>query len=151
MSSRKTPSPVGTAPLAGAATTSTGRVHPASAAPAKPLPPPPWRARERSVTVEASADSAAIVGAVATLMEALLKEVAERTRVSMMEAIAAANDPEPLPEYFDRAGIARQLSTSVTNIDRLCHEGLPYVRLGDMRRFRLADVRAWLESLPERP
>lgn len=54
--------------------------------------------------------------------------------------------PEPPPALLDRAGIARELGCSVAKIDRLCNEGMPFVRLGDTKRFRVQAVLKWLEA-----
>jgi hypothetical protein len=55
-------------------------------------------------------------------------------------------DSGDAPALLDRQGLARQLGCSVAQVDRLCRDGLPYVRLGESKRFRLDGVIAWLEQ-----
>lgn len=42
------------------------------------------------------------------------------------------------------AGVVRQFSVSLAQIDRLTRVGLPYVPVGDLRRFDIGICRAWL-------
>jgi len=50
------------------------------------------------------------------------------------------------PEYVDCATMAELVYCSQAQIHRLCHEGLPFVRLGEVKRFRPAAVCEWLEA-----
>ena len=54
--------------------------------------------------------------------------------------------PEPAPALLTRTQLAKQLNCSIAKIDRLSNDGMPFVRLGDVKRFRLEAVLAWLEG-----
>lgn len=53
---------------------------------------------------------------------------------------------EPRSEYRDRHAEAQRLGISLSTLDRLCRDGMPFVHVGDSRRFRASDVDAWLTS-----
>jgi predicted DNA-binding transcriptional regulator AlpA len=53
------------------------------------------------------------------------------------------------PEYVDSAAICQKLTISRSTLSRMVLEGAPCLRIGDTRRFRLADVIAWLQSREE--
>lgn len=52
-------------------------------------------------------------------------------------------------EYFDRTAMAKLLGVSLVTLDRRVAEGMPYVRVGDHKRFLPSDVRAWLRGRSE--
>jgi excisionase family DNA binding protein len=65
------------------------------------------------------------------------------------QALLAARPTEtalPAP-LIDKREVARALGISVAKVDRLCRDHrIPFVRVGDVRRFDLAAVRAALEA-----
>jgi|GEM_PF-2657650 len=50
------------------------------------------------------------------------------------------------PALLDRSGLARELGFSVSTVDKLRADGCPHVRVGDVPRFELALVLAWLRN-----
>lgn len=77
----------------------------------------------------------------------------------LLQLAEALEDPELVPEtrapvspvdedvLLDRRGAAALLSLSVASVDRLCRrtkDPLPFVRIGDVRRFRRGEIRGWL-------
>lgn len=79
-----------------------------------------------------------------------------RTQAAVLEALAASEEHdagEALlgemvngPKLLDRAGLARAVGKSVASVDRLVREGLPFLAVGDVRRFELDAVLAWLRA-----
>jgi hypothetical protein len=55
-------------------------------------------------------------------------------------------DPERL---LDRKALAARLSVSVHQVDRLVRDGLPFLWVGDVKRFAWRDVREWLNRVEE--
>lgn len=83
---------------------------------------------------------------------------ADRARADVLDAEASAlesDDEDEPPDQakdrtlLDRAGLGRALNVSVATIDRLARSGLPFDRVGEVRRFDLVAVRAWLASRPD--
>lgn len=69
---------------------------------------------------------------------------------ALMAALASLrttppHDP-PRPALLSRAHLARELAVSLATVDRLCRRGLPFVRVGDVRRFRLKAVLRWIDA-----
>ncbi len=58
-----------------------------------------------------------------------------------------------LDDYRTRPALAAELGVSERTLIRWQHEpnGLPYVELGGRILYRLASVRAWIESKERRP
>ena len=56
--------------------------------------------------------------------------------------------PKPMDDGFmDRAGVATFLDVSTAQIDKLCREhGLPFRRVGDVKRFCRDEIRAWVKA-----
>lgn len=62
-------------------------------------------------------------------------------------AIAKALGAVPKePDYRDDAAEGRRLDVSISTIKRMVGEGMPHVYMGDRRRYRAADVDAWLKT-----
>jgi excisionase family DNA binding protein len=82
-------------------------------------------------------------------LAALLELVRAAAREGTIQALAArgpatATVPPPL---LDKKGLAHALGVSTATVDRLCRERrIPYVHVGDVRRFDLDAVRAALGS-----
>jgi hypothetical protein len=55
------------------------------------------------------------------------------------------------PTLLTRGGLAQALSCSEKHIDRLRHEGMPELRVGDSPRFEIAEVLRWLRARSETP
>lgn len=67
----------------------------------------------------------------------------------IIEQIIEAAGARPLPRYLDRSELSRMLAVSAPTIRALEAEGLPCVRLGEVRRYPLegpAGVLVWLAS-----
>ena len=73
-------------------------------------------------------------------------EVDEMLAARLEEFLDGA--PKPVDDGFiDRAGIAKFLDLSTAQIDKLARDqGLPYHRVGDVKRFDRAEVRAWVKA-----
>jgi excisionase family DNA binding protein len=82
-------------------------------------------------------------------LASLLDMVRAAARQGATEALTghagtAASAPAPL---LDKRGLAHALGVSMPTIDRLCREGrVPYVQVGESRRFDLQAVRAALAA-----
>ncbi len=61
-------------------------------------------------------------------------------------AVAPTHDP-----LVDRREIARLLAVSQATIDRLTRAGMPYIPVGDVRRYDLDTCRGWLVEHRQRP
>lgn len=73
-------------------------------------------------------------------------------RALVVDAVAdvlAELAPGDAPALLDRRGLARALGCSPDQVDRLRREGCPELRLGDVPRFELPAVLAWLRSRGE--
>ncbi len=66
----------------------------------------------------------------------------------LVESIQA--QPEQ-PALLDKRRLAEALCISKSTIDRQVKRGLPYVRLGDSKRFDLAACVAWLRAQTGEP
>jgi hypothetical protein len=74
----------------------------------------------------------------------ILYEPVEETAPAVTTSTAT---PQPL---VDKRELARMLSVSPATVDRLVRAGLPFVPVGDVRRFDVTACRAWLEEQGER-
>ncbi len=81
-----------------------------------------------------------------TLDDYLSELVRRAVREEVSNALAELTVSEPRPELRESDAMARELSISRSTLDRLVNRGLPYIRVGDVRRFRTAEVMAWLEE-----
>ena len=52
----------------------------------------------------------------------------------------------PAPALLDRASLARELGVSTAQVTRLKERGMPWIRVGEVPRYRLADVLQWLRA-----
>ena len=66
-------------------------------------------------------------------------------RAELEEALAESRLVEA-PVLVDRAGLARALHVSVATVGRLARLGMPAVLVGDVPRYEVAEVIAWLRS-----
>jgi hypothetical protein len=61
--------------------------------------------------------------------------------------VAEPSDAVGRPALLDRQGLARELGVSLASLDRLRAEpGFPELRLGDVPRFELVQVVAWVHG-----
>ena len=97
----------------------------------------------RSTLTNPSAPAAGGLGVAVSFDETLSALVREAVRA---ELAVLPKAPETRPTLLDRKGLARELAVSVASIDRLAREGLPFVRVGAVKRFDLKLIRAWLDS-----
>jgi hypothetical protein len=67
-------------------------------------------------------------------------------REALAELLPPPAAPERRPALLDRKAIATELGVSVATVDRLCRDGMPFVRLGDSKRFELARVLEWARN-----
>ena len=75
----------------------------------------------------------------------------EQLRELVFDVVAELlSNQEPAPEYLTREALARALNVSTATVSRLRREGLPHVLVGDLARYKLADVHAWLQSRERR-
>jgi hypothetical protein len=71
----------------------------------------------------------------------------EELRELIREAVADARAEAPAaPALLDRRRLGVALGVCPDTVDRLRREGCPEVRVGDVPRFELADVLAWLKA-----
>jgi hypothetical protein len=75
------------------------------------------------------------------------EQLRELVTSAVREALAE-HAPAAAPELMDRAECARLLRLSLQQVDRLCKRGLPYSRVGDVKRFARSAVLAWVEAQP---
>jgi hypothetical protein len=80
-------------------------------------------------------------------LKALLELVRAAARDGTTEALLT-HDPAPsksAPPLLDKRALAHALGVSTATVDRLCRHGrVPYVHVGDVRRFDLDAVRSAL-------
>lgn len=88
---------------------------------------------------------AAPVDPFAPLVEAVATRLADRLLDGLIPALAEAVS-QPRPELITPADLAMALSVSSATVTRLVQRGCPHVLLGSARRFRLAEVVAWLKE-----
>jgi hypothetical protein len=72
--------------------------------------------------------------------ESLMTECFRRA----LDECPQSNDAGPV--LLDREGLARALGCSAGMVDKLRKQGLPTRRVGDVPRFLLSDVLAWLPA-----
>jgi excisionase family DNA binding protein len=71
-------------------------------------------------------------------------DVIEALRATFSAKAEPPVDPDAL---LSKAQLAKKLAVSVSTIDRLTARGMPVAaHVGDHRRYRLADVEAWLAA-----
>jgi hypothetical protein len=75
-------------------------------------------------------------------IEAIVDRVFERRFDELLEALGTRT----LPKYIGRGELGQMLGVSPPVIRRLESEGIPCVRLGEVIRYPLDAVTAWLES-----
>lgn len=76
-------------------------------------------------------------------------DVVAAVRAAFAEPAVVAADPEAL---LSKAQLAKKLAVSVATVDRLVKEGMPIAaHVGDARRFRLEQCRAWCATRGKRP
>lgn len=76
-------------------------------------------------------------------------ELAAIVRDAVAEIIAEREDAPARPALLDRRGLAMALDCSPDQVDRLRREGCPELRVGDMPRFDLGEVLAWIRARSE--
>lgn len=65
---------------------------------------------------------------------------------ALRPAVVVPAAVEAAPTLLDKAQLARALGVSRGQIDRLARAGMPYVTVGDRKRFELAACRAWCSA-----
>jgi excisionase family DNA binding protein len=78
-------------------------------------------------------------------LRALLRDVVFEVMAELDEGRREA------PALIDRQSLARHLACSTATIHRMLGEGMPSVRIGDSRRFRLPEVLEWLKNRVKPP
>jgi hypothetical protein len=82
-----------------------------------------------------------------SLDAAIRAAVHDEVRAAVIEALDEARPAEPAPVLVDREGLAHALGCSLPTVDRLRKlDGFPEVKLGDVPRFAVGDVVAFLKS-----
>jgi hypothetical protein len=69
-------------------------------------------------------------------------ELEQKIEAAVARALARSS---PEPEYLSRHEMAARLGISLATLDRLCREGLPFVYVGDCRRFNVT----WMLTLAQ--
>lgn len=80
--------------------------------------------------------------------DSFVEAIAARAAEHVVERIAELlpePDREP-PALLDRAALARALACSTAQVDRLTRDGLPFLRVGEVRRYQREVVMRWLEQ-----
>lgn len=108
------------------------------------LPGTPGGRHPHAVGAESSAGPAG-ASMLVTLTAADLRALV----VDAVADVLAELAPADAPALLDRRGLARALGCSPDQVDRLRREGCPELRLGDVPRFELPAVLAWLRSRGE--
>jgi excisionase family DNA binding protein len=83
----------------------------------------------------------------AALLE-LIREAAREGAALALNAHAPSEPTEPrAPTLLDKRALAHALGVSTATVDRLCRTNrIPFVRVGDARRFDFVAVRAALDA-----
>jgi hypothetical protein len=81
-----------------------------------------------------------------TLTVSELEQIIDRR----IGAALAEHVSADVPRLLDRAGLARVLGCSLPVIDRLRKNGMPKLKIGNVDRFEIDRVLAWLRSRGER-
>lgn len=69
-------------------------------------------------------------------------------RAELEPLLTALSKQQAQPDYLDRRACAQRLGISLATLDRLCRDGtIPFVVVGDSRRFRSSDVDVRLSVL----
>jgi hypothetical protein len=58
----------------------------------------------------------------------------------------SAEASRPAEPLVDRREIARLLSVSLAQIDRFSADGMPFLLVGECKRFEVAEVKAWFKA-----
>jgi hypothetical protein len=66
-----------------------------------------------------------------------------------VHAPPASESARPAEPLVDRRELARCLSVSVAQVDRLVAQGMPFLVVGESKRFDVAEVRAWCRAKAE--
>lgn len=82
----------------------------------------------------------AMLGPLINVLEPFIK----RAMAEVLAEYAAAERAQP--ELVDCATMAQLVDCSQAQIHRLCNDGLPFVRLGEVKRFKPSAVYAFLET-----
>lgn len=82
------------------------------------------------------------------LVDGTLADLDELIAARLEEFLDGGGNAQPAEVgYLDRAGVAQFLAVSTAQIDKLCRDhGLPYRRVGDVKRFSRDEVRAWVAT-----
>ncbi|HMI85719.1 MAG TPA: helix-turn-helix domain-containing protein [Polyangiaceae bacterium] len=81
----------------------------------------------------------------------IIEAAADRGALKALERAGEFFRPAP-PTLLDTAGIARELGVSDVHVRKLTNKkenGMPFVRVGDCRRYELAAVLEWLRAQPK--
>ncbi len=83
-------------------------------------------------------------------LDMLADVIARRVVDELRPLLTSAREPSPaVPALLDKQALAHALDKSTASIDRLVRDGaIPFVRVGDVRRFDLAAVLAALQVVP---
>jgi hypothetical protein len=80
------------------------------------------------------------------LVTVTAEELATLVRNAVADALAEHEPTSDRPALLDRVALARALGVSASTVDRLRSEGCPSIRIGDVPRFELDAVLAWLRE-----
>lgn len=114
-----------------------------SACPPRTLAPP--REGRRASPQQHKAEASVAPASPDPLSEVLKSVMRSVLREELAELREALTEPQQ-SEYRDRQQEAQRLGISIATLDRLCRDGLPFVYVGESRRFRAAEVDAWLDT-----
>jgi hypothetical protein len=64
----------------------------------------------------------------------------------LVRDVVAAEIAKPVARVLDRAGLAAALAVSLPTIDRWRREGMPSIQRGEVYRFEIDRVLAWLRA-----
>lgn len=79
------------------------------------------------------------------LFELEAEEHAELVAEKVKRVTSAPAPAEP-PRRLKKSELAQHLGVSTVQVDRLDREGQPFIRIGDAKRYDLAEVLAWHAS-----
>jgi hypothetical protein len=80
---------------------------------------------------------------IAKIIEQVADAAAERAIARVREEDEKNRSPEREP-LLSKSDLARELRISTATVNRLVHEGLPYIQIGGGKRFRQQEAMAWL-------
>ncbi len=85
------------------------------------------------------------------VLSALARELAPHIARELGALAPSAGSRDVVAPLVDKREVGRLLGVSVAKVDWLVRSGLPYVPVGDVKRFDIEACRAWLAAAGKNP